>query len=768
MSGNVPVNKIIKLLSGEGATDLGKVRFLVFSLSVFFVITLAVLFYGSLHNVLQLKKEIRGTQVISDLAGMVKSLQDMRGLAQIEFYGDQSVSQEIKNLDQNFDRQIENFLSQSADDPFGINEKVQGISQSMNSHASHAHFKGFELFREFSKVIETLFVLIQRVHNDSGLVLDSEYSSYYLEQVASFSLVRVSENLGRIRGMTSGLIQQRNKNSVYIEEIKKEMILLQENSRRLKDVLGYLSQEKDFQECVCHDGFQGFFSRIDKYVQFTGDVVRQPAFSKSPGGYFRDSTLVLDEAELLRTQVSKRLIDVLKQRYFKEVWLSGGALVVSLLILAVFLWLFRFYYFSNVKLNRLNQSITEGRRILLRSASLDSEKEYENVATEVYRSLCQNLVEHTGYKLVWIGLKDENEAKVLTKTAYAGEASGYLAKIKVSWGSDELGKGPAGMAVKSGENQIYNNIETAPGFAPWREAAMDYGIYSVASIPMVQKGEVIGVLVLYSPHRNAFRNQELDLLRELTTDVMFNLSVIETRRQRDTALAELEKSNDQLQEKVILRTQQIAQVQEATVIGLSTLVEFRDHETGNHILRTREYIKILLEEMTHHEVFQKELTSEKIEFIYKSAPLHDIGKVGIPDQILNKPGKLTPEESAIMKTHTTIGAEAIEMTTRGISEKGFLVIAEEIILHHHEKWNGEGYPYGLKGKEIPLSARVMTVADVYDALISKRVYKEAYSHEEAVEIMKEESGALFDPRIIEIFLSISDQFHKVALRLRDE
>ena len=221
---------------------------------------------------------------------------------------------------------------------------------------------------------------------------------------------------------------------------------------------------------------------------------------------------------------------------------------------------------------------------------------------------------------------------------------------------------------------------------------------------------------------------------------------------------------DWLESEVQARTRDIERIKEVTIVAMASLAETRDNETGNHIRRTQNYVRALAEHLSTHPDFAPELTPEAVELLYKSAPLHDIGKVGIPDSILLKPGKLTPEEFEIMKTHPTLGAEAISAAEEGLDEKesSFLRYAREISQYHHEKWDGSGYPYGLKGDDIPLSGRLMAVADVYDALISKRVYKPAFPHEKAVTLILEGRGGHFDPRIVDAFAEIAHRFNEIA------
>ena len=230
----------------------------------------------------------------------------------------------------------------------------------------------------------------------------------------------------------------------------------------------------------------------------------------------------------------------------------------------------------------------------------------------------------------------------------------------------------------------------------------------------------------------------------------------------------LEYKSEFLEREVQRRTREVSVIQEVTICALASLAEARDNETGNHILRTQQYVKLLALKLAHHPRFAAFLTPDTIELLYKSAPLHDIGKVGIPDRILLKPSELTPEEYEIMKTHAKLGGDAIANAERAIGEDvSFLRLAKEIAYNHQERWNGSGYPQGLKGDDIPISARLMAVADVYDALISKRVYKPAMPHEQAVQMIRDGRATQFDPDIVDTFLRNEDAIREIAERHKD-
>jgi putative two-component system response regulator len=230
---------------------------------------------------------------------------------------------------------------------------------------------------------------------------------------------------------------------------------------------------------------------------------------------------------------------------------------------------------------------------------------------------------------------------------------------------------------------------------------------------------------------------------------------------------ELKRHQDHLEETVRMRTREIQLTQAVLIESLATLAEYRDPETGGHIQRTQNYVKALAMHLKDHPRFRDELDDGTIELIYLSAPLHDIGKVGVRDDVLLKPGRLTEEEFDLMKRHTIYGAEALRITERKLGKSTFLRHARELAHSHQEKWDGSGYPLGLKGDDIPISGRLMAVADVYDALISKRAYKPPMPHEKAVQIISEGKGTHFDPDMVDAFLKLEAIFRNIALTYAD-
>jgi putative two-component system response regulator len=246
------------------------------------------------------------------------------------------------------------------------------------------------------------------------------------------------------------------------------------------------------------------------------------------------------------------------------------------------------------------------------------------------------------------------------------------------------------------------------------------------------------------------------------------VSRVKTHLQLKNARDFLRDKSAYLEKEVTRRTREISIIQDVTMVAMGSLAETRDNETGKHIRRTQHFMRALAVVLKDHYLPTESLTADMIELFYKSAPLHDIGKVGIPDHILLKPGKLAPEEFVIMKTHTTIGRDSIRTAEKLLdSPNSFLRFAGEIAWSHHERWDGAGYPRGLSRDAAPISGRLMAVADVYDALISKRVYKPAFPHERAVSIIREGAGSQFDPMIVDAFREISDQFLQIATTFID-
>lgn len=230
---------------------------------------------------------------------------------------------------------------------------------------------------------------------------------------------------------------------------------------------------------------------------------------------------------------------------------------------------------------------------------------------------------------------------------------------------------------------------------------------------------------------------------------------------------ELKKHRDHLEDLVAARTRELEKTQSVTIYSLASLAETRDPETGGHILRTQRYVHALAKKLQSHAAYSPHLDDQTISILYDSAPLHDIGKVGVRDEILLKSAELSSVEFEEMKKHTLLGRDALRSAVEQLGDNSFMRHALDIIYAHHERWDGSGYPEGLRGEQIPVLGRIMAIADVYDALVSRRVYKPPFSHQRAVRIILDGRGSHFDPQMVDAFSSIAHTFKNIAEEYAD-
>jgi putative two-component system response regulator len=260
--------------------------------------------------------------------------------------------------------------------------------------------------------------------------------------------------------------------------------------------------------------------------------------------------------------------------------------------------------------------------------------------------------------------------------------------------------------------------------------------------------------------------RDVELLARVRAAVRTSQSkhaLIEARNIAEQRAEQLLRMQDQLSYEILIQQQvrEISEAQAATIFAMAKLAEYRDCDTGTHLQHVRSYCQMLAEDLRCHSNYANQITPEYIDWIQHASPLHDIGKVAIPDSILQKPGKLTPEEFEKMKAHTIIGADNLQTVYNNYPGNHFIGMGIEIALYHHEKWDGSGYPDGLVGSNIPLSARIMALADVYDALRSDRCYRKGMSHERVKQMIIDGDGKDFDPEIVQAFLRIESQFDQL-------
>ena len=232
-------------------------------------------------------------------------------------------------------------------------------------------------------------------------------------------------------------------------------------------------------------------------------------------------------------------------------------------------------------------------------------------------------------------------------------------------------------------------------------------------------------------------------------------------RKRVMRTIELEEYRKSLERMVMTQLAQITRMQHDIIVSMANVIESRDGTTGEHVKRTSKYTMLLAEKMIERGLYAEELTVQLLESMRNGSPLHDIGKITIPDSVLTKPGKLTVEEYDVIKTHAKAGSDMIRDNMSQMVSGDFLQVACDMARYHHEKWNGKGYPEGLKGEEIPLTARILAVTDVYDALVSERQYKKGMTIDEAFAIMEKDRGENFEPEILDVFFDLRDELERL-------
>jgi len=355
---------------------------------------------------------------------------------------------------------------------------------------------------------------------------------------------------------------------------------------------------------------------------------------------------------------------------------------------------------------------------------------------DLMEKIVKIMIDMGQYRFSWIGLLQNDEKKTLLPVAFAGHEDGYLANIDINLTDPNRFNGPIGQAMITNQPKICRNTESDPKFAPWRDGALKRGYHSVIGIPLSSHGNApIGAFNLYSADFNAFDLQEVELLVQMASSLTFGIQL----RRIDHMLQQT--SND-----LNLSMQNLKRIISQTVGAISTTIDFRDPFTDKHQKRVADLAAALVTEMN--------LGQEMIYEITVAANLHDIGKVTISNEILNKLEPVTPEEFEIVKTHSQFGYDLIK-------DIEFPWPIAKIVLQHHEKINGSGYPRGLKGEEILLSARILCVADVVEAMVSERPYRKGLGMEAALDEIKKNRGILYDEKVVDACLRLIQEhrFH---------
>ncbi|MHB0927085.1 MAG: HD domain-containing phosphohydrolase [Gallionellaceae bacterium] len=367
--------------------------------------------------------------------------------------------------------------------------------------------------------------------------------------------------------------------------------------------------------------------------------------------------------------------------------------------------------------NRALATLSEVNRTLVRAASED----------ELLQSICQAIVRQRGYRMAWVGYKQHDENKSIKIMARAGHDEGYLDAMQLTWAETEHGMGVSGRAVRNGKTQLCQDIANDPQYLPWRDEALKRGYAASITLPLTN-GEVFGILHVYSAVVNDFTPSEVALLEEMAGDLAFGVRTLHTRHERDLA-----------QDKV---QQQLAQLQDSledTMRAIAAIVEMRDPYTAGHQVRVADLAAAIARQMG--------LSEEHAHVIHLTGTVHDLGKINVPAEILSKPGKLTDLEFGLIKVHPQAGYDIL----KGID---FPWPIAQMVLQHHERLDGSGYPQGLKGEDILLEARILAVADVVEAISAHRPYRAGLGIEVAMEEITKNRGIFYDPQAVDACVAL--------------
>lgn len=342
--------------------------------------------------------------------------------------------------------------------------------------------------------------------------------------------------------------------------------------------------------------------------------------------------------------------------------------------------------------------------------------------------ICRTIVESGGYLLAWVGMAQRDEARSVLPVAQHGFDEGYLEGIKVSWENNEYGQGPTGIAIRTGKPAVIRDIHSDPRYEPWRDNAKRHGFASSIALPLIADGTAFGALNIYSRDANAFSEKEVVLLRQLADDLAFG---IRTQRMKldHTDIEEERKGHKQRLQDALLQTIQ----------AITVMVEKRDPFTAGHQRRVADLAVRIAEEM--------QLDAMRIDGIRFGSMIHDLGNIYVPAEILNRPGKLSESEMQIVQSHPRVGHDIV----KGID---FPWPVAEMILYHHERLDGSGYPAGLRGNAIPIEARIIAVADVVEAMLSHRPYRSAFRTDQALQELQDNSGTKYDREAVAACLNL--------------
>ncbi|MBY0579960.1 MAG: PAS domain S-box protein [Burkholderiales bacterium] len=376
---------------------------------------------------------------------------------------------------------------------------------------------------------------------------------------------------------------------------------------------------------------------------------------------------------------------------------------------------------------RAERALKRSNRALMALSACNAALIHADNETSLLGDMCRVIVEQGGYRFAWIGFVEHDEAKSVRPVAHAGFEEGYLESARITWSDTERGRGPTGRAVRSGIPQAARDIGTDPLFAPWRMEALKRGYASSLVLPLkAENGTVFGALSIYSAEADAFDEDELRLLEELADDLAFGILTLRTRFERNQAV------KGERDQAVRLR-----HALEETIAAIALTLEKRDPYTAGHQQRVAAIAAAIAREMG--------LPPHQVEGIHFGALIHDIGKVYVPSEILNRPGKLTDLEFALIKSHPEVGFDIVK-------DIPFPWPVAQMVRQHHERLDGSGYPQGLENGAIMLEARILAVADTVEAMAAHRPYRAALGLDAAMNELERERGKTFDPEVVDVCL----------------
>lgn len=371
-----------------------------------------------------------------------------------------------------------------------------------------------------------------------------------------------------------------------------------------------------------------------------------------------------------------------------------------------------------LRLNRVLRTLIEGNRTMLRAKN----------DLQLMRDMCHVITAFGDYELAWIGLKQEDDYKTVNPVAISGNGHGYVHGLSLHWDDSPSGSGPVGMAIRTGQVQVVQNIQTHPSLEPWRKLAKQYGYASCIALPITLKGPIAGSLNIYSEIADDFGESNIELLEEMAADLSSGLINIRTRNERDEALREQQCYTKRLQANM-----------EETIQAVAAVVELRDAYTAGHQRRVADLASKIASEMG--------LPEHQIHGIYMAGIVHDIGKIQIPAEILTKPARLNHLEFSLVQTHAQAGYDIL----KNIS---FPWPIAQTVYQHHERLDGSGYPLGLSGEDILLEACILCVADVVESMSSHRPYRSGLGVEKALDEMRKNKGILYEPAAVDACLKL--------------